>query len=293
MLGPTRSGKSLLCRLLQSHSEFAWALEPITIWNYRMGRRDDDVRSADEATKPVIARCRREIARFLDATGASRYADDLPHHTLRLSFCRAVLPEAKFVIVVRDPRDTIPRMIGCWMAMDTISGVVSRRLAKGRYRSIRLSSIPSHALKWLLNRARRQFGFVRMNWGPTVPGQRAFSKTHSLHETVAYQWTKLAEYAANAADTLPASNALLIRYEELIADPAVHMHRVAEFCGVEDAQAFVEAATQEFNPNWPAPRVTLTQEQWDDVMRIASPIAHRLGYLESHSTNCSGEVRTV
>lgn len=279
MVGPTRSGKSRVANILASTGHYMAMFEPITVWNIgRRWRRQDDVRGADEATPQVIAAIQNEFAKRLSTYSADRFVDDLPHHTFRIDFCRAVVPEARFILVTRDARGAIPCMRHGWEYRDSLGKLAKRRLSANRYRSINPIKLAGPALRWGLNTLRTRLGRQKVSWGPTAPGQTEFAKNHTLIETVAYQWAKMVEHAADGLHSVPADQVLQIQSEDLWSKQQAVAKQLADFCQlplreVEDATASTIAKSDRDGTHIP-----LSEEEWQLIWPIIKSSQQRLGY---------------
>ena len=277
-VGPTRSGKSMLGNIVGQLPEFHLAFEPQGRWNYRFSNKLSDVRTQEEASEEVCRSIRAQIERSIDSTDATRYIDDLPHHALRIGFCHAVLPEARFVMVSRDGRSAIRDMKWGWEYKDTLGKVMSRRFGQGNYRSINFKKLPMQGARWLNNAVRRLIGRRRSTWGPTVPGQFAFARTHSLIETIAFQWASYAEHALDGLQEIPSEQVLYVRYESVLKCPKREAERLAEFCEIENAQNLIDLAQQAIESGREPYSKPLSQAELERIEPIISPIQRRLGY---------------
>lgn len=278
LLGATRSGKSLIGKVLAATGHFAPPSEAVTIWDVgRPWRQKDDVRRPEEATPAVVAEIRKHLAKRLQRSGAERLVDDLPHHTFRIEFCRAVLPEARFILVLRDARQTIPPMRYGWEHRDSIGGVIGRRLGAGRFRLIRLQRLPVAAFRWTRNRIRAQFGQPKMSWGPTAPGQHEFADTHTLVETIAYQWAKMMEYALNGLDHIPPDRILVLRFEDIWDNREKTLRDLSAFCALP-LDLLSSAADSVVNPRHNRAQIPLSDNEWSAILPIIEPIQQKLGY---------------
>jgi hypothetical protein len=278
LLGATRSGKTMVANLLDEQPDFSLACEPLTTWNVNERNHRDDVRKAADATTETTACIRHEIERFLARTSAARYLDDLPHHALRVPFCATVLPEARFIVVYRDGRDSIRDMLYGWRYRDTILKVWSRRMGGTSRNAVRLSRLPRHAIRWIHNLVRQRSLGRRRTWGPTVRGQHEFSATHTLVETVGYQWSQMIEQLQAGVAELPAEKVLEIRFEQMIADPRATFKGVAEFCEATDPEALVKLAVKLIDPNLEPDSQPLTTGDLHQLEPIIAPMQASLGY---------------
>lgn len=279
MLGPTRSGKSMIAKILAASGYYSILKEPITIWD--IGRpfigTADDCRSAGEATPRVVRRIRRALATAHAGAETERFVDDLPHHIFRLDFVRAVMPEARFIIVQRDPRNTLAAMKRGWLKQDTLAGVIRRKATRGRHRFHRFSRLPAATMRWTINYARRKLGRRKASWGPTAPGQRDFARTHTLVETIAYQWSQMAHYTLRAMEQLPSNYVVTVRYEDLFARRAIALQPVAAITALP-VEVIIDAADRVIDNARDESDLLLPDSEWHKAERIIAPFQQAMGY---------------
>lgn len=268
----------MLADMLGQLPGFHTAFEPLGCWNHAFDNPTSDTRTREEATPSVCAHIRSQIEKNLASADASRYIDDLPHHALRIGFCHAVLPDARFVMVTRDGIDTLQDMKYGWEHKDTLGKVLARRLGGGHHKSLNLKKLPGQGLRWLNNAIRSRVGARRASWGPTAPGQIDFAQSHSLIETIAYQWQAFVEHALDGLDTVPPEQILRIRYEDALDDPATQAQRLAEFCGVDNPQILVDIAQRTIDKSRKPYSSQLSPDEIELVSPIISSTQSRLGY---------------
>ena len=103
LLACAGSGANVLARVLDSHPAFTVLDDPGGPWSsLPSGRGGSDRLTAEHATAGLTESLRRWAA---EQQGRSTPLLDDPRNSLRVSFLRAVFPEAKFIHVVRDGRD--------------------------------------------------------------------------------------------------------------------------------------------------------------------------------------------
>ena len=194
--GTPRSGKSVICRMLTREPEFQWVREPQMIWDMDLGTRVDDCRSSDEATPELSERIRNACSALLEQP-KNRYVDDLSYHALRIPFVHAVMPSAKIIHVIRDPKEAIPEMLYGWTNRDSVSKAIARRR-----KSVRLQGLPRMVSRFLRNYISSRVKGSRQTWGPRVPGLAEFVATHIPAEVAAFQWKSMVEIAMNDLTTI-------------------------------------------------------------------------------------------
>lgn len=131
-----------------------------------------------------------------------RLLEKTPRHSLRLSFFAAAFPDARFIYLFREPKETVSSMLDAWR---------SRRFVS--YEELPEWSGPPWSM--LL-----------------VPGWRQLSGKE-LEEIVARQWEAATTCLLNDLEALPREHWCAISYARLIAEPQSEMVRLCDWIGVE------------------------------------------------------------
>jgi hypothetical protein len=191
---------------------------------------------------------RRFLAELRDREGHPpvqrpvRMLEKTPKNALRIPLLASVFPEARFVYLHRDPRETLSSMIEAWQI--------------GRFRTY--PQLP---------------GWEGMPWSLLlIPGWQDL-KGRSLQEIVAAQWdvttrTMLDDFAA-----LPSEQCHVVRYDSFLADPAGELSRLCNVLGLEWDRS-LDAAL-------PLSRYTVTPPASDKWRRHAELIAEVLPGLRA------------
>jgi hypothetical protein len=149
-----------------------------------------------------------------------RVLDKDTAHVYRLGFLRAAFPDASFVFIVRDAAPTISSMIDAWRHPRHYFSYRLDDLAIGGYSD----RYPWGRQWWNLHLA--------PGWDDVVGAP--------LAEVCAFGWTTSVEALLEAHRRLgPEGRSVLVRYEDLVADPARALAEVAALAGVARAGADV------------------------------------------------------
>lgn len=214
VLGPHRSGTTLLYRVLSRHSQLgflrhadrrlpAWPrlahlwtrvrrdtapVEAQKFWDLRW-RQPDDVMTAADATPDDFDFYRSRIATTLELQGRARFVAKYPRLSLRVDWLDAVFPGARFLHVVRD-----------WRAV-----LASTLLRKTK-------------------RERRGGGW----FGVRIPG---WQQMHDVsHDRAAARQFRAASLALEEAAARHPDRFLRVHYSALCRDPEGVLTRVTDFC---------------------------------------------------------------
>ena len=132
VIGTNRSGTSMLARTLGDAPGACCWYEPSTVWRIGHAYRSADVATAAGARPWVVRRIRGAFLDYQRANEGRHVVEKSPNNVLRVSFVRAVLPEAKFVHIYRDGRANLRSQLE---QFETFAGYrVGRRCVCGRPR---------------------------------------------------------------------------------------------------------------------------------------------------------------
>ncbi|MCC6680124.1 MAG: sulfotransferase [Phycisphaeraceae bacterium] len=272
--GTPRSGKTMTADILEQSGEFKSLDEPIMIWNIGFGRRDDDSRSAEEATAKLCDAIRSACQHEIAGMDGKRYMEHLAYHCLRIPFTHRVMPEALIIHVIRDAREALPEMVYGWTYRDTLSKAIRRRS-----HSIRLSSLPWLAIRFARNYFSSLLRGQRMSWGPRVPGLKDVTASASPAMLAAMQWRYMNEIAIRDLKQIPATQVLQVRHEQLIQDPDREVQRIARFAHVNNVEKMMSYARRYLDPDHQYSKtVPLSEADWQTVAPVINPLQVKLGY---------------
>ncbi len=245
VLGAARSGTSMLRDLIASHPAVAAVPFDVNhIWRIGNDGHPDDALTRAMAGPAIAAKIRARLA-----TLARREAGkDWPQirfvveksvgNALRPGFVDAVLPDALYVRIVRDPRRVIASTIEEWEAPPD-SGHLMRKL-----KTFGPSDV-GYMAWYASNALKGRFGHKRglRVWGARYPGISDDLERESLETVCARQWLASVQAIDGFFGQLPASRGISVSYERLLEGPD-ELERIWAFLGIGDAplaaRAFAE-----------------------------------------------------
>jgi uncharacterized protein (TIGR03032 family) len=137
----------------------------------------------------------------MDAKGL-RLLEKTPKNALRVPFLADAFPDAMFVYLYRDPRETISSMLDAWRS--------------GRF--VTYPDLP---------------GWTGSPWSLLlVPGWRELV-AKPLVQIVAHQWKTTVETLLDDLEALPPDRWCVTSYDKLVGNPQEEIERLARFVGVE------------------------------------------------------------
>jgi len=262
IVAPPRSGTTLLFETL-SRSPSVWtigdeshrAIESVAALHPGNRGWDSNRLSASDAGPRNVADLEANFSALLrdrfgrpPAPGATalRLLEKTPKNSLRVPFLNAAYPDASFVYVQRDPRESLSSMIAAWES--------------GRF--VTYPDLPGWTGKpWSL--------LLTPEWRKLIGAD--------LPEVVAEQWRMTSEILLSDLDRLRPDRWAVVGYHNLLADPQGEIERLCRFLDIE--------WDQELEHELPLSRYTLTPpdpEKWrqhaDELERVlprTADVAHR------------------
>lgn len=279
IIGAGRSGTNMLRDVLtQIPGVGTWPCDEINyIWRHGNTRFPTDEFGPQQATPAVKAYIRRAFTRIATDNKLSYVVEKTCANSLRVGFVDAVLPNAKYIFIVRDGRDVVASALKRWSAPLEIDYI----LKKARF--IPPSDIPYYGTRYLGNRLYRLLSREKRLafWGPRFQGMQERLQTCSLPEVCAYQWRRCVERAETDFGLIADERVHQLRYEDLVYDPGAEFQRILRFLAVKVetqqigqlGQAISTASVGKWQTDLPAATQTA-------ITPIMHPLLAKYGYAE-------------
>jgi hypothetical protein len=194
LIGAPCSGTTFLGKTLGHHAQLAFADEPRFVWRYGNDDKCDMVspQHAREAMKQYI---RAYFAKFVRDAGAKRLLEKTPSNSLRPEFVATVLPDCRFVHIMRSPIDAVLAIHSSWMN----HAYGTKRIPPGRLQR-RMREISFRRLRFYTREAfyrlapeRIARGLGQNIWGPRLPGIDGLLRDLDVLDISALQWRMCVE----------------------------------------------------------------------------------------------------
>lgn len=263
IISPPRAGSTLLFETLATapglctigHESHA-LIEGLP--DLHPGHRHFDSNRLDETSvTPALAEelRRRFFAELRDRDGRPvtgqpvRLLEKTPKNALRVPFLAKIFPEAHFVYLHRDPRQTLSSMLEAWQS--------------GRFRTY--PQLP---------------GWSGLPWSLLlIPGWRQLIG-RALPEIVATQWETTTRILLNDLEAIPGDRCHVVRYDVLLANRGAEVARLAEILGF--------GWDQPIGGELPLSRFTVSPPSVDKWERHAELIEPLLEGIQSTIERASG-----
>jgi hypothetical protein len=230
IIGAPRSGTNLLRDLLTAFPGVTtWSCDEINlVWRRNNSGWPNDALPTELASDRVRRYIRRAFARQARRAGAHTVVEKTCANALRVDFVDRVLPEGRFIHIVRDGRDAVASALGRWQAPFDLGYT----LRKARYAPP--AELPFHAIRYFSNRFSGLLHVKRRlrSWGPRFRGIDRWLATQPLADVASEQWRQCVLQASKSLARLPACRVATVRYEALATNPAAELTRLLRFAEI-------------------------------------------------------------
>jgi len=149
---------------------------------------------------------------------------------LRVPFVDAILPNARYIMLLRDGWDVIESTYRQWLAPPEWNYIFKKML------KFPLSQAPGYAFRYAIQTLAKMFGTrssQNSTWGPRYRGIDQDVASKKLIEVCAIQWQLSVEKSHAALEALPVQRLMKIRYEDFVDDPIEQLAGVANYLGID------------------------------------------------------------
>ena len=231
IIGAPRSGTNMLRDVLcQFQKVGTWPCDEINyVWKHGNIGSETDEFSVDMVRPKVKEFIRKEFDNFASDNDLNFLVEKTCANSLRIPFIDQVIPEAKYIFIVRDGVDVVGSAAIRWKAKLDLFYIVK----KVRY--VPLLDIPYYALRYLCSRVYKFFSSEqRLSfWGPSYIGLYEDLKQHSLEEICALQWQRCVDLSEQAFYNMPENQVIKIKYEEFVNNPVEVLRQVLSQLGIQ------------------------------------------------------------
>lgn len=252
-----------------------WACDEINpTWRYGNRHFPTDELLPSHARPDVVAYIRRQFAARTRRGRGPFVVEKTCANSLRVPFVDRVVPEARYVFIVRDARDAVPSAMARW------TGSVELRYLLRKARYVPRRDLAGYLGRVAQGRLRHYFApdHRPRTWGPRFAGFDDLAAASPLTVTCAHQWVACVTSAADALAGLEPGRSITTRYEDLIATPVDELGRLAAFLGIPADNRDLAVAIAPIEDRRGNGRPVLTAEDLRLIAPVVAPVLAAHGY---------------
>ena len=237
LFGNTRSGTTIVQKVMSAHPDIVGWYEPSELWLYADPGRPHDEFDESDATDKVKRYIRKQFLNYQQQNGNCVIFEKTPKNILKIPYVRAIFPEATFLYIIRNPFSFISSVEYKWQHTVTRKGIL-RRL-----KSTPVTQLHHHLANYLVQLyTKRILGRKYLSiWGPRYKGIQEDLKNQDLLTVIARQWAIGSKKAEEDLALFDKGQVIKFRYEDFVENPILHMERICSHCGFEMTNHIVSA----------------------------------------------------
>ena len=243
VIGAARSGTKLLRDALAEATGAGKVPYDIGyVWRVDNESEPDDLVQADSVDERSLRFIRRFVNRYASGDPPA-VIEKTVGNALRVPLVARAFPDAVYIHLIRDGVDVVESARRQWKAPSDLRYMI----AKARHFPLRL--LPRYGVKHLMSLIHRSTGSDRRvgSWGPRYPGIDDDLLHRELIVVCARQW-RYAVTCARADIAAMDLNAIEVRYEALVRDPARQLQLIADFAGLTTSPSTLASASARITP---------------------------------------------
>lgn len=253
IISPARSGSKLLRSILYNSGDFSCCFYDANyVWKYGNYHIPHDELEINDVSNNNLRKIYDFFEGICHRQGSSRLLEKTVSNSLRISFVREIFPDAKFILLHREPSPTISSTMLCWE-----DGPTSERIQTAEDRRRKIKEFPfSMAWPYLLQYLRQYMSKKLFDqkyvssWGPRYKGIDSDVINLELSDVCARQWSRCIEMSVQALSGLTLGQDYLdLSYEDLIRDPETKILRISEFAGIQGKENALKYAETVIDPD--------------------------------------------
>lgn len=254
-----------------------WPCDEIPyIWRVGNARYPTDELPPGLATEATKQRIRARFESVATPT-TTHIVEKTCANTLRVSFVDRVLPEARYVRIIRDGRDAAASAARRWTAEFNLSYT----MAKARFVPAR--DVPYYAWRFARNRLARLTSRNRRLrvWGPVFEGLSELPPETPVLEIAARQWARCVTSADQALRDIDRSRRTSVRYEDFVKNPLSSTAEILDFLEIDSTTSDIVDAVKPVRASSVGKGVSsMNDEESRGILSVMREPLEDHGYLE-------------
>jgi len=206
-----------------------WPCDEINyIWRHGNIHYETDELSCEMATPKVKGFITKEFDEFADKHKLNFLIEKTCANSLRVPFVDRIIPEAKYIFMIRDGMDVVGSASIRWRAKLDIPYIFKK------IRYIPLFDLPLYSYHYISSRLYKLFSKEKRLsfWGPRFKNSNKVVKKYSLEEICAIQWQRCVTLSEESFQNISSDRIIRVKYEDFVLNPDVELRRITGKLGI-------------------------------------------------------------
>jgi len=277
IIGAARSGTNMLRDIITKIPGFGtWPCDEINyIWRYGNRDKDSDEFAEEDLTPQIAKFIIGEFVKIQNKNNFNYVVEKTCANSLRVSFIRAIFPNAKYILITRDGRDVVSSAEKRWKAELDLNYIYQ----KAKY--IPKQDVLYYATKYFTNRISKIFSKEDRlaTWGPRFNKIDEVLRNKNIFEISAIQWSKSVELSLEGLSSLSQEQLLHIQYENFTKSPHDVLPKLLGFLDYKGDEKTLKMLSSNVKYSsvgkW---RSNLSNETLSKISPLINPTLIKLGY---------------
>ena len=228
LIGAARSGTKFLRDCLSASNQIEKIPYDIGyVWKYGNEKISHDELTVSDCNKKIKLWIRKTIPRLTKKKSNTNFIlEKTVSNSLRVSFVNSIFPDAKFIHIIRNGKDTIISSVNQW-----------KTKPKKKYLIKKLHYFPienyRYALSLVWNFLKSKIMRSINARGPKYKGIDNDLNNLTIEELCAKQWSRCVDLAEKQLKKINNDKVFIVRYEDIISDQK-QIRNLCKFIGIND-----------------------------------------------------------
>lgn len=261
LIGPARSGTKILRDSIASHPNISKIGYDINfIWKKYNEHISHDALEAQDAHKKV----KLFIRKYFESQSENKLflIEKTVSNTVRIPFLIEIFPNAKFIFLFRDGKDTIESVLKQWNTPQKNSYLFKKIL------SVPVLYIIPYIYNYAINLIKLKLRLKTTEsyvWGVKYKNYESDLENLTTLEFCSIQWVKCVLAMYESIPLIKSENRIIINYEDLISNQLNEFKRISDFLKLDINEFDFSSIQNSYNSK---SKNTLTDEQLKKVNKI-------------------------
>lgn len=246
IVGAPRSGTNMLRDVLTGlRGVGTWPCDEINyIWRHGNVGYPSDEFTANMATPSVKRFVQKQFDKLTRHNDFQFVIEKTCANSLRVEFVDEILPDARYIEIVRDGIDVVASARKRWSASLDVPYI----LKKARY--VPITDLPYYATQYFVNRIHRLTSKEKRlaTWGPKLDLMDDILLGRTLEEICAIQWRRCIENAERGFSGMGPEKVYRIQYEDFVRQPHDALKKICGYIGLQVPESEIELAVEGVSP---------------------------------------------